>query len=287
LNAAQALGVNQAGQPLFAQYGQKASVDDRYVGLSSMYHGLQVKLDKRFSSGFALTTAYTYGKAEGYQSEDAGLSTYINARRNWRRLDFDRTHVFAQSYVYELPFGKGKQFMQSGPAAWVLGGWQVNGILQIYSGTPLTFNGNSSLLKSPGNSTTLNYFGNGIQVTKGNGRSATWFTPTICSFGGANPVTNNCFSQPGAELPAGSPPEFGNLGWNVISGPGAWNLDSSIFRNFSIKERWKIQLRGEAFSVINTPRWNNPNTDITSSNFGFITGAGGARSIQLGAKIIF
>ncbi len=286
LNAAQALNVNQAGQPLFAQYGQKASVEDRYVGYSSAYHGLQAKLDKRFSSGFSLTTAYTYSKAMGMQSEDSGLDVYINGRRNWRRLNFDRTHNFTQSYVYELPFGKGKPYMQSGPASWLLGGWQLNGILQIYTGTPLNFGGNGSLLKSPGNGTTLNFFGsNGIQVTKGNGRSATWFTPTICNFGGSSPVTTNCFAQPGAEN--GGIPEFGNLGFNVISGPGAWNLDASVFRNISINERWKIQLRGEAFSVVNTPRWNNPNTDITSSNFGFITGAGGARSIQLGAKIIF
>ena len=64
-------------------------------------------------------------------------------------------------------------------------------------------------------------------------------------------------------------------------------MDASIFRNFNITERFKFQLRGEAFSVINTPKWNDPNTDINSANFGFITGAGGARSIQLGAKLIF
>ncbi len=64
-----------------------------------MYHGLQTKLDKRFSNGFALTTSYTFSKAMGMQSEDAGLDFYINPRRNWRRVDFDRTHTFAQSYV--------------------------------------------------------------------------------------------------------------------------------------------------------------------------------------------
>ena len=288
LNAATALNVNQAGQPLFQLYGQKASVEDRYVGYSSMYNGLQTKLDKRFSGGFAMTTTYTFSKAMGMQSEDSGLSTQINARRNWRRLDFDRTHVFVQTYVYELPFGKNKRYMQSGPAAWALGGWEVSGTLLIYSGTPMTFGGNGSLLKSPGNSTTLNYFGpGGIRVTKGNGRDATWFTPTICNFGGANPVATNCFAQPGAELPAGAPPEFGNLGWNVLSGPGQWDVSLGLYRNISINERWKIQIRGEAFHAINTPQWGNPNTDINSSNFGYITGAGGARSIQLGAKIVF
>jgi hypothetical protein len=288
LNASTTLGADIAGQPLFQQFGKKASVEDRYVGYSSMYNGLQAKLDKRFSDGFALTTSFTYGKAMGMQSEDAGLDFYINAKRNWRRLDFDRTFTFAQSYVYELPFGKNKKYLTSGPVGAIIGGWQLNGILTIYSGHPLNFGGDSGVLKAPGNSNTLNYFGpGGIQVSKGNGRDATWFNPTICNFNSAKGalVTTGCFAQPGAEN--GGLPEFGNLGRNVISGPGQWGLDASIFRVFNITERFKLQLRGEAFSVINTPKWNDPTTDINSANFGFITGAGGARSIQLGAKLLF
>ena len=135
---------------------------------------------------------------------------------------------------------------------------------------------------------TLNWFGPGkIPVTKGNGRDATWFTPTICNFNAAKGalVTTQCFAQPGTAN--GGLPEFGNLGWNVMNGPGAWNLDASIFRNFAIGERFKLQLRGEAFGIANTPRWNNPDTGYGSSTFGQITGAGGARSIQLGAKLLF
>ena len=224
----------------------------------------------------------------GFQSEDAGLEFYINPKRNWRRVDFDRTHYFVQSYIYELPFGKGKRFLNSGPAMWALGGWQVNGILSIATGTPMTFGGSSAVLKAPGNSNTLNYFGpGGIQVTKGNGRNATWFTPTKCNFDPTKGalLTTQCFAQPGAEN--GGLPEFGNLGRNVISGPGFWNVDASLFRNFRLSERFKLQLRGEGFSILNTPQWNNPNTDINSSSFGFITGSGGTRSIQLGAKLQF
>jgi hypothetical protein len=288
LNASTTLGADVAGQPLFQKFGKKNAVELRYVGYSSMYNGLQVKLDKRFSGGFALTTAYTYSKAMGFQSEDAGLDFYINPKRNWRRVDFDRTHYFVQSYIYELPFGKGKRFMSSGPGMWVLGGWQVNGILSIATGTPIDFAGSSAVLKAPGNNNTLNYFGpGGIQVTKGNGRNATWFTPTKCNFDPTKGalVTTQCFAQPGAEN--GGLPEFGNLGKFPISGPGFWNLDGSLFRNFQLTERFKLQLRGEAFSVINTPQWNNPTTDFNSASFGMITGSGGTRSIQLGAKLQF
>ena len=253
-----------------------------------MYHGLQVKLDKRYSSGFSLTTAYTYSKAMGYQSEDSGIDFYINPRRNWRRLDFDRTHLFVQSYVYELPFGKGKRFLSSGPGMWALGGWQVNGNVIIGTGTPINFGGSTAVLKAPGNSNTLNYFGpGGIQTPKGNGRDAPWFLPTKCNFDPSKGalLTTQCFAQPGAGN--GGLPEFGNLGRNPISGPGLFNMDGALFRNFSFRERWKLQLRGEATGILNTPYWNNPNTDFNSAKFGFIEGAGGNRSIQLGAKLLF
>jgi hypothetical protein len=254
-----------------------------------MYHGLQTKLDKRFSRGFSMVTSYTFGKAMGMQSEDAGLDFYINPRRNWRRLDFNRAHTFAQSYVYQLPFGKGQQHLQSGPGAWLLGGWQVSGILSIYTGHPLTsFAGNSSILGAPGNNNTVNWFGPGsIPTPKGNGLTGIWFANTICNFDPTKGavVMNQCFAQPGAGN--GGKPEFGNLGRNFMDGPGAWSLDASVFRSFDFRERMKLQFRGEAFSAINTPRWNDPNTDITSSNFGKITGAGGARSIQLSVKLLF
>jgi hypothetical protein len=225
----------------------------------------------------------------GMQSEDSGLDFYINARRNWRRLDFNRTHFFAQSYVYELPFGRGKQHLQTGFGSWILGGWQVNGILTMYSGHPLTsFAGTNSILGAPGNSNTINWFGPGpIPTPKGNGLSGIWFQNNICNFDPAKGalVTTQCFAQPGAEN--GGLPEFGNLGRNFMDGPGQWNLDASIFRSFGFKERWKLQFRGEAFHVVNTPQWSDPNTDINSSNFGKITGAGGARSIQLSLKLLF
>ena len=275
LNASTTVGLDVAGQPLFQQFGRKAATTYRYQGFSSNYNALQVKLDKRYSNGLAITTSYTYAKAMGYQSEDAGLKFYINPRRNYSRLDFDRTHSFVESFVYDLPFGKGKAWMKSGPASYILGGWQMNGILSIYSGTPLNFGGNSAGLKAPGNSNTLNHYGP-IEVTKGTGRNATWFSPTVCS----STVTTGCFAQPGAL-------EFGNLGPNVISGPGSWTLNGSLFKTVKISERLEVQLRGEAYSVVNTPNWNNPDTGIGNSTFGQITGAGGNRQVQLGAKIVF
>ncbi len=291
LNASTTIGADVQGQPQFLTFGRKANTELRYVGYSSSYNGLQMKLDKRFSSGFAMTTAYTFSKSLGYQSEDSQLQFYINPQRNWQRLNFDRKHFFVQSYVYELPFGKGKQHLQSGLASWILGGWQINGVLQIASGAPLGNNGgtvafstSAAGLKAPGNQNTLNHFGP-IHVLYGNGFGHPWFDNTKCSA----TVTTDCFAQP-------APLQFGNLGPNVIDGPGYWNLDASLFRSFKINERWNLQIRGEAFSIVNTPQWGQPNTDYNSANFGLITGlanmlpggqGGGARQIQLGAKLTF
>ncbi|MGI8746511.1 MAG: carboxypeptidase regulatory-like domain-containing protein [Bryobacteraceae bacterium] len=282
LNASTTLGADIQGQPEFAAFGRKASTELRYVGYSSAYHSLQSKLDHRFSSGFSLTTAYTYSKALGYQSEDSGLEFYINPRRNWQRLNFDRKHFFVQSYVYDLPFGKGRHHLESGPGAWVLGGWQVSGILTISSGAPLGNNGGtiafpapSAGLKAPGNQNTVNHFGP-LKILYGDGKDKTWFDTTICSA----TVTTGCFSQP----PAG---QFGNLGPNFIDGPGYWDLGATLFRNFQLTERFKLQIRGEGFSIVNTPQWNQPNTDITNASFGHITTATGNRSIQLAAKLTF
>jgi len=301
LNASTTVGGGRNSQPLFAKFGKTASVENRYVGYSSMYHGLQVKLDKRFSGGFGLTTAYTYSKAMGFQSEDSGIDFYINGHRNWRRLDFDRTHFFTQSYIYELPFGKGKKYLQSGVAGALLGGWQVNGVLQIATGAPIDFAGTSSILNAPNNNNTLNWFGGPIPIFHGTGPGNAWFKNTICNFDSAKGtlVTSQCFAQPGAEN--GGRPEFGNLGKNPISGPGYWNLDASVYRNFRIKERLQFQLRAQANSVVNTPQWGNPSTDINSANFGYITGVGngrsgqtlpggygsGARQVEFGAKLMF
>lgn len=275
LNASNTLGGDVASQPLFVAYKRKADTNLRYVGYSSSYNSMQVKLDKRYSSGLAITTAFTWGHALGYQSEDAGITFYINGARNWRTLDFNRKFNFVQSYAYQLPFGQGRKYLTRGPIGLIAGGWQLNGILTISSGTPLNFGGNSAGLKAPGNGNTLDRFGP-IRVLKGNGRDAAWFDPAKCD----STVTAGCFAQPGAL-------QFGNLGINPIYGPGSWNLDGSIFRTFKISERFSLELRGEAFSAANSPQWGNPDTNFGNKTFGFITGAGGNRQMQLGTKLTF
>lgn len=232
-----------------------------------------------------MTTAYTYSKALGYSAEDGGLWNYIQQRRSYAPLDFNRRHTFVQSYLYELPFGKNKPWLKTGVGRWVLGDWQVNGVLSVLTGRPLTF-GTTVSINTPGTSQTPDQIGpmNVLDGVAGPGGSALWFDTAA-------------FKQP---LDAdGRTPHFGNMGRNNVYGPGLGNLDFSLFRKFDITERVKGELRAESTNFTNTPAFGNPNTTVGSADFGKVTGtlAGlisnqgtggtGARIMQFGLKLRF
>jgi len=271
-NTAAGMGLGVNGRPLFQQFGRTADTTVYFNGYSSMYNGLQVKLNRRFYNGLSITTAYTFAKGTGFQTGDDGnLWQYINPGRSYGRTDFDRKHTFVQSYIYDLPFGAGRKWMNHGLMAKTIGGWQVNGILTLMSGLPMTFNASGASLNTPGAQQTADQVApvtilDGIN-TPSKGGSA-WFS--IASF-----------SQPTGV-------RFGNTGRNIMSGPGFFNVDASLFKIFNFTERMKMEIRGEAFSVTNTPQFQRPQTDISNSNFGYITAVdGGARGMQLGAKLSF
>jgi hypothetical protein len=139
LNAGVVLGAGAAGRP----YNRNVDINYRFASSDNEYNALQVKFDKRYSGGFLLTTAYTWAKAMANAGDDnGGPAFYINPQRNWAPAGFDRKHTFVQSYIYELPFGKGKPWLNQGPAQWVLGGWQVNGILTLMSGQAINYSSN-------------------------------------------------------------------------------------------------------------------------------------------------
>ncbi len=271
LNAGFVLGAGNNGRPQFAGLGRTADTNLLFAGYSTSYHGLQMKLDRRYSNGLSVTTAYTFAKGMGFQTgDDGGPRFYINFRRNYSRNDFDRTHTFVQSYVYDLPFGRGKKWLSNGVVSSALGGWRVNGLLTLMTGTPLFFGYSAAGLNAPGNSQTPDQVAP-IQITHG--------INTIAKGGG------EWFSRSSFAIPATG--VFGNVGRNVLSGPGFFNLDASLFKTFKLTERFNLELRGEAFSITNTSQFGNPNTTLGDANFGFVTGAGGARNLQLGLKLNF
>jgi len=216
-----------------------------------------VKIDRRFSGGLAMTTAYTFAKALGFSPEDGTFWNYIQPRRSYSRLDFDRTHNFVQSYVYELPFGKNKPMLRSGAGRWILGGWQVSGILSLMTGRPMTFL-TSVNPNTPSSTLTPDQAGP-FSVTHnvaGPSGSATWFD-------------TSAFRQP---LDGdGKTPHFGSMGRNNVDGPGLGDLDLSLFRKFELGERAKVEFRVETLNLTNTPAFAAPNVTVGDANYGKIT----------------
>jgi len=292
LNAAKAPGVGNAGLPLAPITG---NVPLKFKGTSSNYHALQTKLDRKLSGGFLLTTAYTYSKALGFVNDGSnginstvgGTAFYIgDFRRNYAPLDFNRTHTFVQSMIYELPFGKGKRLLTSGLGGKVLGGWEVGTILTAMTGLPLTITGGSNL-SAPGNVGVPDLIGP-IKVLHGIGNGNPWFDVTT----GTNPSDGLPCLGPVCQAPSCPSPtcRVGNMPRRVFSGPGFLNLDASVFRRFPVKERMSMEFRAEAFSVTNTPQFNRPGTSFssTSTTFGIVNSTlGGNRAVQLGAKLTF
>ena len=274
LNAATAVGLGKQGQPEFNSFGRTASTNLLFAGYSSSYHALQVKFDRRFSNGIATTTAYTFGKGMGYVTgDDGGLAFYINQRRNYARNDFDRTHTFVQSVVYDLPFGRGKPLLSSGIASAVLGGWRVSSFLTLMTGLPLYFTASSSSLLAPGNTQTPNLVAP-VQILHGVGLGNPWFS-------------TSSFAAPTGTA-------FGNVGRNFLSGPNFFNLDASLAKSIRFTERLNLEVRLEAFGATNTPQFffgsgNGTVAGVTlgSSSFGQITNATGGRQLELGAKLTF
>ncbi len=274
LNAATVAGLGKQGQPEFNTFGRTANTNLLFAGYSSSYNALQVKFDRRFTGGLATTTAYTFGKGMGFETDDdGGLSFYINQRRDYARNDFDRTHTFVQSFVYDLPFGRGKRLVSSGVAAAVLGGWRVSTFMTLMSGLPMYFTANSTSLLAPGNTQTPNLVAP-VQILHGIGIGNPWFTTAS-------------FAAPTGD-------SFGNVGRNYLSGPNFFDLDAALSKSIRFTERFSLDLRLEAFGVTNTPQFffttnggTAAGTTLASSSFGDITSATGGRQLQLGAKFTF
>ena len=276
------LGLGNASQPLYQLYGKTAGATVRWLGYSSSYHSLQAKIDRRFSD-LNVNTSFTWGKAMSFQNDDDGnLIWLINQRRSYARTDYDRTLTFVQSYVYQLPFGKGKKMLNAGPAAWVFGNWQLSGVLSLMSGTPWYVTANGSSLNTPGETQTGDQVAP-VQIQHGIGVGHPWFS-------------TSSFAQPTGV-------RFGTAGRNILSGPGLFALNLAMSKHFKFTERIGLELRAETFNFTNTPQFNNPcggggcSASITGSTFGAITGTlgsgtgingtGGGRALQLGAKVTF
>jgi hypothetical protein len=279
LNAA-APGAGVAGLPLnAAQYGfRSGSTWERGTGLTNNYNSFQANVTKRFARNVSFALAYTFSKTLDYGSGTMPFLNNLNIRSNYGPADYDRTHMVTVSHNFQLPVGAGTNHLNQGVLGQIIGNWQFAGIFRYATGMPFTAMADPALCNCPGNSATANLVGTGVtQVIN--------VTPDI--FGGLYLfpyyISNFEFQQP-------APGTFGSSGRNNLRGPDLVNYNLSVFRSFSVREQFKLEIRGEAYNLTNTHNFASPISNINSVNFGrsVMTLPGyGERTLQFGVRLLF
>lgn len=251
------------------------------------YNGLSVRLEHRFARGFYALNSFTWGKALG-DSEQA-LEYYSNLTganpQNINNLgaergpsSYDATFVNVTSVVYQLPVGKGRQFMGSlNPILdAVLGGWEINTINTASTGLPVNVYYTPTTAASVSD-IAAEYRGQPFLRPNISGSSASQSTPQslLTYFAGST------FATPSVNNP------FGNLGRNAFRAPGMEQWDLGLNKNFRITEDIRLQFRSEFFNVLNHTNFGPPSNIYGSSSFGTITTTLPARQIQFALKLMF
>jgi hypothetical protein len=232
----------------------------------SQYHGLQVSIERRMTSGLHAGIGYTFARTRDDSSSltDVLPNTYDDSAY-WGISDLDRPHVLIANWIYELPFLRGS----TGWASRAFGLWEVTGVYQFQSGAPFSVRSNDDFAGvGPGSG---NQFWNmvadpAIARTEFT-TNAAWFSPAA-------------FARPAAGT-------FGIQSRNALRNPHTWNLDMGLRKLVPARGNHRIELRVEAFNVLNHPNWSSPSNNPTSGSFGFVTSKTGERVLQLATKYTF
>jgi hypothetical protein len=250
---------------------------DRSIGNSS-YNGFQFSANHHASSGLTYLVAYTWSKSIDVGSsgffgiESSSVQNPYDIRGDRSVSGFDLTHVLSASATAPLPFGKGRRFANSGGLLnYIIGNWQLNGILTLTSGLPYNVF-ISSDIPNVGN----------FAPWSGNVRANQVGDPNL-----PNPSPSEWFNPAAFAPPA--PFTFGNSGRNSIRANWFKNLDLSVFKDFPFNEKRSLQFRAEAFNVTNTPTWGIPVNDLNNpAQFGSITSTRSTeRQLQLSLILYF
>jgi hypothetical protein len=241
------------------------------------YEGMTAKLEKRLSKGLQFLGAYTYGHALANTGTTLSGSTGFgildprNYSSSYSNAAWDIRHNCVGSFLYELPFGRGKSYGANMSRALdlIAGNWQMNGVLTFHTGVPFTI--------------------------RSNGCQGIWNTCMPDLVPGKNPndapasgqSPDHWFDTTAVTAPA--PLTGGNLGLQSNYAPPTRSVDFSIFKDFRITERFRMEFRAETFNIANTPQYSTPDNNRQDSNFGVVTSsqAGSERHVQFELRMRF
>ena len=225
-------------RPLFNKFGWTQQIDFFCNCADDRYDSAQFKLTKRFSNGYAILAHYTLQRslqdAQDYFIHDQALNRGV--------ADWNRTHNFVLSQIWELPFGKGKKYLGgvSRPLDFLVGGWQINSNTTIQSGLPYNF-----------------CYDAGENIDTGPCRPNVNGDPKPKLSGGRYTYDTSVFSNPGKG-------RFGNQERNQLRGPSYWRTDASMFKKIKLTETKELEFRAESVNVFNHVNLGNPVSSIGS-----------------------
>jgi hypothetical protein len=260
---------------------------------NSMYHGLQVSGNRRFTNGFLFGVAYTLSKSwdDGSAQRDV-VPNAFDVSNLWGPSTFDRRHVLVLNAVYQLPFYKDRSKL-SGK---LLGGWTISAISQFQTGNPTTiFTDADYAGVGAGSGTQFSIINGNPTLSNGDKKFSQgvsdqnrWFAISLpgktcnptdaASYADA---TSCIFSRP-------TPGTISNQrARGILYQPGFQNHNMTIFKEFFLNESHRIQFRAEAYNWLNHPNWNGADTNPRSANFGKVTGKSGNRELQFALRYQF
>lgn len=272
---------NQARQPgppsLAERRPYPAYSDIQYMdsGGSTAYHSLQTRIEKRWAGGLSFLHSFTYGRVltNAPNWGDGGASTQdaYNFANEWGPDQMNVKLNSVASWVYELPFGRGRRMASNmNPAVdAVLGGWEVSGIFSARTGLSYT------VLSAE--------CGPNCQMGSAERRQRADVLPGQ-AIALDNPTNFRWFNT-AAFRPAATP--YGTAGRGIVYGPGLQNWDFTVAKSFLLRERIRLQFRTEFFNAFNNVNYDAPQMNVSSGTFGVITSALPGRSIQLGLKLYY
>jgi hypothetical protein len=258
-----------------------------YDGWSN-YNALQFRLQKRMSNGLSFQLNYAWSKSLDTgtgNGHGSGIDVYQDAYHpaaNYGPSDFNAANTLVGQIVYELPFGRNRQFVLHGPLDQIAGGWRLSSLFQWHGGVPFTpvIQGSVAGAIDPGLSPSF-------------GAGSTLYPEQIGDPKVSNPSRSMWFNPAAFANPADG--SFGNTHRNTLVGPGFANVNLSIAKEFPIHEAIALEVRADAFNFFNHINWGNPDANVAYSGgtladttAGQVNNpVGGTRIIQLGAHVRF
>jgi hypothetical protein len=251
------------------------------------YNGLDLAVERRFRSDLTFRVAYTYSQSRDNVAEP--LNTNSGNAQNGRDYsawygpsDFDIPNRLVASYVYDLPFGKGKKMAASGPLMWLIGDFRTSGSWTYASGRPYTMGAGSAL------SNAIDPFGAATAVPNLVGSVVEPHAADCWVYNSRQPTCKTLAPSATDAFQLQQSGQYGNLGRNTLRGPNTRVFDFSLARTFPIREAMNLEFRWEVFNLFNTTQLALPNRDWSSGSAGTVTSlASDPRVMQFALRFKF